>query len=122
MVAVRTVLADDMEELVRRGAIWDQVELAAVVDRLETEGRDNADPILVLLAQPLRSVLLRLRIGPVTPRTAADIEAIVYPRLWKFMEAVRDDMPDGELRTRIEVFNRRLAQRFAQENMAENGP
>ena len=31
------------------------------------------------------------------------------------MEAVRDGMPDGELRTRIEVMKRRLARLFAEE-------
>lgn len=119
---VRSALADDIEELVRQGTIWEPVALAAAVDRLEAQGRAGGDPIVALLAQPLRSVLLRLQIGPVVPRTAADIEAIVYPRLWKVMEAIRDDLPDGELRTRIEGLNRRLAQRFAQESMAEIRP
>jgi hypothetical protein len=31
------------------------------------------------------------------------------------MEAARDGLPDAELRTRIEVFNRRLSRTFAQE-------
>ena len=58
---------------------------------------------------------MRLRIGTVDQRMANDVEGIVYPRLWKVMEAVRDGMPDGELRTRIEVLSRRLARRFAEE-------
>jgi hypothetical protein len=52
---------------------------------------------------------------------ASDVEGVVYPRLWKIMEAVGDGMPDGELRTRIEVFNRRLARCFANEFTA-GGP
>jgi hypothetical protein len=31
------------------------------------------------------------------------------------MEAARDELPPGELRTRIEVMNRRLARIFAEE-------
>jgi len=43
------------------------------------------------------------------------IDAIVYPRVWKVIEGIRDGMPDAELRTRIEVMNRRLARLFVEE-------
>ena len=45
------------------------------------------------------------------------IDAIVYPRVWKLIEGIRDGMPDSELRTRIEVMNRRLARLFVEETV-----
>jgi hypothetical protein len=45
----------------------------------------------------------------------AEIEAVVYPRIWKLIEAIRAGMPDGEVRTRLEVMNRRLARLFVEE-------
>jgi hypothetical protein len=95
--------------------VWSPDDLAALVARLEGEGRETDDPIPQLLSRPLASLLVRLRMGEVPRRMANDVEGIVYPRLWKVMEAVRDGLPDGELRTRIEVLNRRLARRFAEE-------
>ncbi len=73
------------------------------------------DPLPAQLARPLASVLWRLQLGPVPTRLAADIEAVAYPRLWKVLEAVRGGLPDGELRTRIEVMGRRLSRTFAEE-------
>ncbi len=108
-------LADELEEFVRRGSLWDPEELGAMVTHLETVSDTTADPIPRLLSRPLASLLVRMRMGELPPRFANDVEGIVYPRLWKVMEAVRDGMPDGELRTRIEVLNRRLARRFAEE-------
>jgi len=54
--------------------------------------------------------------GPVPLRLSANIEAVAYPRLWKVLEAVRGGLPDGELRTRIEVMGRRLSRTFAEES------
>jgi hypothetical protein len=108
-------LADELEEFVRRGSLWDPDELGAIVSRLEHASDASDDPIPRLLSRPFASLLVRLRMGDMAPRFADDVEGIVYPRLWKVMEAVRDGMPDGELRTRIEVLNRRLARRFAEE-------
>jgi hypothetical protein len=115
MEPVQMELADELEEFVRRGSLWDPEELGAMVTRLETVADTTADPIPRLLSRPLASLLVRMRMGELAPRFAHDVEGIVYPRLWKVMEAVRDGMPDGELRTRIEVLNRRLARRFAEE-------
>jgi hypothetical protein len=95
--------------------LWDDAELRALVANLDHESETQHDPIPSLLSRPLRSLLVRMQIGEVPPRMADDVEGIVYPRLWKVMEAVRDGLPDGELRTRIEVLNRRLARRFAEE-------
>jgi len=116
MPAVRLEVVDQLEEFIRKGAVWAPDELRAMVERLEDESRATADPIPQLLSRPLASLLTRLRMGDIPQRMANDVEGIVYPRLWKVMEAVRDGLPDGELRTRIEVLNRRLARRFAEEH------
>ncbi|MDQ1438772.1 MAG: hypothetical protein QOK43_2401 [Acidimicrobiaceae bacterium] len=105
-----------MEEFIRAGSLWDPSALEKLVERLEDESHDTNDPIPQMLAQPLRAVLLRLGMGDVPTRMAHDVDGIVYPRIWKVMEAARDGLPDGELRTRIEVLNRRLSRRLVEEN------
>jgi hypothetical protein len=112
---VRPDLADELEEFVRRGELWDPDELAQLIATLERETADTSDPIPAMLAQPFSSLLVRQRMGDLPPRMAHDIEGIIYPRLWKVMEAMRKGLPDGELRTRVEVLNRRLDRRFVQE-------
>ncbi|MDQ6616743.1 MAG: hypothetical protein M3083_18855 [Actinomycetota bacterium] len=114
---MRVALADELEEFIRRGDLWDETQLAALIATLEADAAAG-DVITGLLTQPLRSVRLRVQMGDIPGRVAGDVEGIVYPRLWKIMEALRDDMPDGELRIRIEVFNRRLARCFADEPAA----
>lgn len=113
---MRTALIDDLEEFVRRGQLWVAAELETMIERLEQEAIETHDPIPSMLARPFNSLLVRQQIGELPPRMAHDIEGIVYPRLWKVMEAGREGLPDGELRTRVEVMNRRLARRFAQEH------
>ena len=112
---MRPELVDELEEFVRRGRLWQEDELTALIDRLDSQSVADEDPIPKLLCAPLNSLLVRLRMGDVPTGTAADVEAIVYPRLWKVMEAARDGLPDAEMRTRIEVMNRRLARVFAEE-------
>lgn len=112
---MRPELVDELEEFVRRGGLWDSDELRALVDRLEQEAEDHGDPIPRLLAHPLRALLVRMGMGEVSTRMANDVEGILYPRIWKVMEAARDGLPDGELRTRIEVLNRRLSRRLVEE-------
>lgn len=106
-------LVDELEEFVRRGVLWDPAQLALLVELLEFETESTGDAIPARLAQPLRLVLVRTQAAPVDRRTAGDIEAVVYPRLWKVMEAVRDGLPDGELRNRIAAFTRRLTDGLA---------
>jgi hypothetical protein len=114
---VRTAVADDLEAFIERGGLWSAEDVEATLLRIEAEAEREDDPLLALLAKPLSAELWRLRLGPVPRRLAADIEAVAYPRLWKVAEAVRQDLPDGELRVRIEVMNRRLSRRFAEEQM-----
>jgi len=113
---MRAELVDEIEDFVRRGKLWQSDDLNELIARLESESDSTGDPIPRQLSAPLRALLLRMRIGAVPNRLASDVEGIVYPRLWKVMEAARDGLPDAELRTRIEVFNRRLSRTFAQES------
>ena len=112
---MRTDLVDELEDFIRRGGLWDPADLDSLVTRLEAEADDTDDTIPRLLAHPLRALLVRLSMGDVPHRMANDVEGIVYPRIWKVMEAARDGLPDGELRTRIEVLNRRLSRRLVEE-------
>lgn len=112
---MRPGLVDELEEFVRAGSLWDPPALERIVERLEEESRATDDPVPQMLAHPLRAILLRLGMGEVSQRMTNDLEGIVYPRIWKVMEAARDGLPDGELRTRIEVLNRRLSRRLVEE-------
>ena len=108
-------LADELEEFIRAGNIWHVDALEELIRHLEAESEATNDPLPRMLSRPMSSLLWRMKMGEPEGRFADDVEGIVYPRLWKVMEAIRDEMPDGELRTRIEVLNRRLARRFADE-------
>lgn len=111
---VRAEVADELEEFIRLGGVWDTAVLTSVVARLEGDA-DEGDNLARLLAQPLRALLVRMTMGDIPLRVAHDLEGILYPRLWKVMEAARDGLPEGELRTRIEVLNRRLSRRLVEE-------
>ncbi len=113
---MRADLADELEEFVREGDLWHPDQLQTMVDRLNAQGGEDGDPLPAVLARQFGALLVRLRTGDVDARFAQDVEGVVYPRLWKVMEALRDGMPDGELRVRIEVMNRRLAGLFAEES------
>jgi hypothetical protein len=115
MRAVRPRLVDELEEFIRDGALWDREALERVIGRLEDESHDTDDPVPQMLAHALRAIDLRIGMGEIPQRLANDLEGIVYPRIWKVMEAARDGLPDGELRTRIEVLNRRLSRRLVEE-------
>jgi hypothetical protein len=112
---MKAELVDELEEFVRRGRLWHPDDVGALIDRLEAETAETGDPIPHLLCTPLKSLLVRQQVGTVPSATAADVEAIIYPRLWKVMEAARDELPEAELRIRIEVMNRRLSRVFADE-------
>jgi hypothetical protein len=112
---MRVELADELEQFVEAGDLWHPEQLQAMVDRLGDETSATEDPLPAMLGQHLGALLVRLRMGRVDDRFAKDVEGIVYPRIWKVMEAIRDGMPDGEVRIRIEVMNRRLARLFADE-------
>jgi hypothetical protein len=115
---VRAEVADDLEGFVEAGSLWDPPALAAFVAHLAAIAEADDDPLVGRLGRFLEAVGLRQRVGEVTPSMRAEIEAVVYPRVWKVIEAVRTDMPEGELRTRLEVMNRRLARLFVEETQS----
>jgi hypothetical protein len=112
---MRPELADEIEAFVEAGNLWHPEQLRAMVDHLTAEGAAQEDPLPSMLASHLSALLVRMQMGEMDDRFAKDVEGIVYPRMWKVMEGIRDGMPDGELRIRIEVMNRRLARIFADE-------
>jgi hypothetical protein len=112
---VRPELADEIERFVEAGDLWHPDQLQAMVDRLVADGEADDDPLPGTLARHLGALLVRIQMGAIDDRFAKDVEGVVYPRMWKVMEGIRDGMPDGELRIRIEVMNRRLARLFADE-------
>lgn len=107
-------LADELERLIERDALWDGGELERLTARLAA-ARDEA-ALLGELVHIFDALRLRLAMGPVPDRLRRDVEAVVYPRLWKVVEAVRAELPVGEQRVRIQVLNRRLARLFVDED------
>ncbi len=112
---MRSALADELEDFVGRGDLWSGEDLGALVDRLRTEAEDLGDPNASLLAAALATLRARVNEGTLPSRTAHELEAIVYPRMWKVIEAARGGLPDGELRTRIGALDRRLSELLARE-------
>ncbi len=112
---MRGEVADELEAFVESGALWDEHAVGRVVGWLGAESEATADPLPARLGRFLDAVRLRQRVGEVPPPKRAEIEAIVYPRVWKVIEAIRQGLPDAELRTRLEVMNRRLARLFVEE-------
>ncbi len=102
---MRREVVNDLEAFIASEGLWDVAELEAMVARLEAE----PDTVSEVVAANLRAVAERLRRGPVPVRLSADIEGVVYPRLWKVMEGVWDDLPEAELRTRASGLDLRLA-------------
>lgn len=114
---MRAEVADDLEGFVEAGSLWEPDALAAFVARLQAIAEEDDDPLVGRLGRFLEAVRLRQRVGEVPPMMRAEIDAVVYPRVWKIIEAIRTEMPDGELRTRLEVMNRRLARLFVEETV-----
>ena len=108
-------LADELEEFVRAGHLWSDADCAAMVAALTAESGATDDPLPARLGRFLDAVSIRTRVSEVPGSLRVQIEAIVYPRVWKVIEGIRDGMPDSELQTRIEVMNRRLARLFVEE-------
>ncbi len=100
-----------LEQVFEDGFTWDDTELANLADRLSALG---GSPVAEL-AQGFAGVRRRLQAGDMPEPLRREVEAVVYPRLWKVLEAVRTGLPEGEQRTRVQVLNRRLARLLAAE-------
>ncbi len=100
-----------LEQLFDDGFVWDEAELADLAARLTALG---GSPVAEL-AHGFGGVRLRLEQGDVPEPLRREVEAVIYPRLWKVLEAVRAGLPEGEQRARVQVLNRRLARLLAAE-------
>jgi hypothetical protein len=100
-----------LEQLFEAGFAWDETELADLAGRLTALGNSP----VAELAHGFAGVRLRLGMGEVSEPLRREVEAVIYPRLWKVLEAVRAGLPEGEQRTRVHVLNRRLARLLAAE-------
>jgi hypothetical protein len=114
---MRVEVAEELEAFVSSGALWDDVAVARLVAWLAAESATTDDPLPGRLGRFLDAVRLRQLVDEVSAPKRAEIEAIVYPRIWKVIEAIRSGLPDGEVRTRVDVMNRRLARLFVEETM-----
>ena len=100
-----------LEDLFETGFAWDEAELADLAGRFEAlDGTPVAE-----LAHGFAGVRLRLEAGEMPEPLRREVEAVIYPRLWKVLEAVRAGLPEGEQRARVHVLNRRLARLLAAE-------
>ncbi|HTC82418.1 MAG TPA: hypothetical protein VK848_12865 [Acidimicrobiia bacterium] len=100
-----------LEQIFETGFEWDEPGLASLARRLRALG---GSPVAEL-ADGFDSVRLRLEAAEVPEPLRREVEAVVYPRLWKVLEAVRAGLPEGEQRSRVQVLNRRLARLLAAE-------
>ena len=100
-----------LEQLFEAGFSWDEAELADLTGRLSALG----DSPVAELASGFEGVRLRLGMAEAPEPLRREVEAVIYPRLWKVLEAVRAGLPEGEQRARVQVLNRRLARLLAAE-------
>ena len=100
-----------LEQLFENGFTWDEGELGELCDRLAAL---KTSPVADL-ADGFGAVRLRLQAGEMPEALHPEVEAVIYPRLWKVLEAVRSGLPEGEQRARVQVLNRRLARLLASE-------
>lgn len=96
-------LADELERLIERDAVWESAELGRCAHRLTARDGEPAASLALCLGA------LEARLGAAADdRLRRDVESILYPRLWKLLEAVRDGLPAGEQLNRVRALDRRL--------------
>jgi hypothetical protein len=108
---VRPDVITVLEDIFETGLTWD----ASALDDLARRLRDLGDSPVAQLSEGFVGVRLRLEAGEVSEPLRREVEAVIYPRLWKVLEALRAGLPEGEQRARVEVLNRRLARLLATE-------
>jgi hypothetical protein len=94
-----------LEDFFETGFTWDEAALDDVARRLAAL---RASPVAGL-AEGFAEIRRRLATGEMPERLRREVEAVVYSKLWKVLEAVRAGLPEGEQRSRVEVLNRGLA-------------
>ena len=100
-----------LEDIFETGLTWDASALDDLAQRLDGLG----DSPVAQLSEAFVGVRLRLETGEVSEPLRRQVEAVIYPRLWKVLEALRAGLPEGEQRARVQVLNRRLARLLATE-------
>ena len=100
-----------LEDFFEVGFTWDGAALDGFCQRLGALG----DSPVADLAEGFAGVRHRLETGEVHEPLRREVEAVVYPKLWKVLEAVRAGLPEGEQRSRVQVLNQRLARLLAAE-------
>ena len=102
---MRQAIVEELERFIGAHSLWHRNELGQMIERLRAE----PDGVCHRLADNLAAVQRTIDAGTPTTRLVADVEGVMYPRLWKLMEAVWDALPDSELSTRATVLHQRLA-------------
>jgi hypothetical protein len=97
-------LADELERLIEHDAVWESGELGRCAQRLAGSPGEPA----ASLARCFSLLQGRLEEGPMDDRFRRDVEGVLYPRLWKVVEALRDGLPSGEQLNRIRALDHRL--------------
>ncbi|MGH9023442.1 MAG: hypothetical protein ACRDV9_10150 [Acidimicrobiia bacterium] len=115
-------MAAELEAFIEHDALLDPPSLVEVVARIEGEAGHDGAPVLFELAQLFRGLLARLDLEPLTLGAQRDLEAALYPRLWKILEAAQEELPAAEQRIRAQVTNRRLARMLAAEAAGQEQP
>ena len=100
-----------LEDIFETGFAWDVAALDDLSRRLGALG----DSPVAELAEGFGGVRRRLATGEVSEPLRREVEAVINPRLWKVLEALRAGLPEGEQRARVQVLNRRLARLLATE-------
>ena len=100
-----------LEDFFETGITWDDAALDDLARRLAGLGRSPVAGV----ADGIGEVRLRLAAGEVPEPLRREVEAVLYPKLWKVLEAVRAGLPDGEQRARVQVLNRGLGRLLAPE-------
>jgi hypothetical protein len=100
-----------LEDFFETGFSWDE----AALDELSRSLAALDDSPVAELAGGFDGLRRRLAAGELPEPLRREVEAVVYPRLWKILEAVRVGLPAGEQRSRVQVLNRRLARLLATE-------
>lgn len=113
---MRAHIVEALEGFLERGEMWDSEAMEELVSVLEAETNATGDRIPLMLAKVFAAILLRMRMAPIDTHLAFDVQAHVYQRVYKVLEAAYDDLPDAELRTRIEVFRRRISRMIVDED------
>lgn len=104
-VGIAVDLADELERLLEHDAVRETAELRHCAERLA--GVPGAPA--AVLSPCLTTLAARLEQTRWTDHQRHDVEGVVYPRLWKLLEAVRDGLPEGEQLNRLRALEQRLA-------------